>query len=41
VFESWRSGVIHKTFNGTLKATSPRKAETMVLAFLRAQSISA
>jgi DNA topoisomerase-1 len=41
VFESWRSGVIHKTFNGTLKASAPRKAETMVLAFLRGQSISA
>jgi DNA topoisomerase I len=38
VFESWRSGVIHKTFNGTLKGCAPRKAETMVLAFLRGQS---
>jgi DNA topoisomerase I len=40
VFESWRSGVIHRTFNGTLKASAPRKAETMVLAFLRGQSTS-
>jgi len=41
VFESWRSGVIHKTFNGAIKAAAPRKAETMVLAFLRGQAISA
>jgi DNA topoisomerase I len=40
VFESWRSGLIHRTFNGTLKASAPRKAETMVLAFLRGQSLS-
>jgi DNA topoisomerase I len=38
VFESWRSGVIHKTFNGAIKAAAPRKAETMVLAFLRGQA---
>ena len=38
VFESWRSGEIHKTFNGTIKATAPRRAESMVLAFLRGQA---
>jgi DNA topoisomerase-1 len=38
VFESWRSGTIHRTFNGSLKLNAPRKAETMVLAFLREQT---
>jgi len=38
VFDSWRAGDIHKTFNGSLKTSAPRKAETMVLAFLRGQS---
>jgi DNA topoisomerase-1 len=41
VFESWRAGDIHKTFNGSMKAAAPRKAETMVLAFLRGQSQAA
>src|ERR1700723_1961901 len=35
VFDSWRSGVIHKVFNGSLSLAAPRKAETLVLAFLR------
>jgi DNA topoisomerase IB len=38
VFESWRSGEIHRTFNGTVSAAAPRKAEAMVLAFLREQA---
>lgn len=35
VFESWRKGLIHEVFNGSLNLAAPRKAETMVLAFLR------
>ena len=35
VFESWRSGVIHEVFNGGLSLAAPRKAEALVLAFLR------
>jgi DNA topoisomerase I len=35
VFESWRSGLIHEVFNGSLSLAAPRKAETLVLAFLR------
>src|ERR1700733_10439487 len=35
VFDSWRSGNIHKTFNGTLICASARKAEKLVLDFLR------
>jgi DNA topoisomerase I len=35
VFDSWRSGLIHKAFNGSLSLAAPRKAETLVLAFLR------
>jgi DNA topoisomerase-1 len=35
VFEAWRSGAIHETFNGNLTLAAPRKAETLVLAFLR------
>ena len=35
VFESWRSGLIHRVFNGSLSLAAPRKAETLVLAFLR------
>src|ERR1700721_2818845 len=34
-FDSWRSGVIHKVFNGSLSLAAPRKEETLVLAFLR------
>ena len=35
VFDSWRQGVIHKVFNGSLSLAAPRKAESLVLAFLR------
>jgi DNA topoisomerase I len=35
VFESWRSGSIHDKIDGKLTAASARKAETLVLAFLR------
>ncbi len=38
VFESWRSGLIHRVFNGSLSLAAPRKAETLVLAFLRHQA---
>jgi DNA topoisomerase IB len=37
VFETWRSGIIHKSFNGNLTLAAPRRAETLVLAFLRRQ----
>ena len=35
VFEAWRSGAIHETFDGKLTLAAPRKAETLVLEFLR------
>jgi DNA topoisomerase-1 len=35
VFDSWRSGSIHSKIDGKLAAASPRKAETLVLEFLR------
>jgi DNA topoisomerase IB len=35
VFDAWRSGEIHRTFNGGLTAAGSRKAENLVLAFLR------
>jgi DNA topoisomerase IB len=35
VFDSWRSGLIHRVFDGSLNRAAPRKAETLVLAFLR------
>jgi DNA topoisomerase IB len=35
VFDSWRSGLIHRVFNGSLSLAAPRKAETLVLSFLR------
>src|SRR6202040_969045 len=35
VFDSWRSGSIHDVIDGKLGAASARKAETLVLAFLR------
>jgi DNA topoisomerase I len=35
VFDSWRSGSIHEKIDGKLSAASARKAETLVLAFLR------
>src|ERR1700678_4592877 len=40
VFDSWRSGLIHKVFNGSLSLSAPRKAETLVLAFLRHEAES-
>ena len=41
VFDSWRSGLIHKVFNGGLSLAAPRKAESLVLAFLRQEAKSA
>jgi DNA topoisomerase I len=38
VFESWRRGLIHRTFNGSLSLAAPRKTETLVLAFLRKEA---
>ena len=38
VFETWRSGRIHAAFNGGLKLSAPRKAESLVLEFLRKQA---
>jgi DNA topoisomerase I len=38
VFDSWRSGLIHRVFNGSLSLAAPRKAETLVLAFLRQEA---
>jgi DNA topoisomerase IB len=38
VFDSWRSGLIHKVFNGNLSLAAPRKAESLVLAFLRQEA---
>jgi DNA topoisomerase-1 len=35
VFDSWRSGSIHRHIDGKLATASARKAETLVLAFLR------
>jgi DNA topoisomerase I len=41
VFDSWRSGLIHKVFNGSLSLVAPRKAESLVLAFLRQEAKAA
>jgi hypothetical protein len=41
VFDSWRSGSIHETIDGKLTAASARKAETLVLAFLRQEGDAA
>jgi DNA topoisomerase-1 len=38
VFDSWRSGLIHRVFNGSLSLAAPRKAEALVLAFLRQEA---
>lgn len=38
VFDSWRSGLIHRAFNGSLSPTAPRRAETLVLDFLRRET---
>jgi DNA topoisomerase IB len=40
VFDSWRSGSIHEKIDGKLTAASARKAETLVLAFLREEGQS-
>jgi DNA topoisomerase I len=40
VFDAWRSGLIHKVFNGSLNLAAPRKAEKLVLAFLRHEAKS-
>jgi DNA topoisomerase-1 len=37
VFDSWRSGLIHKAFSGGFKMITSRRAERMVLTFLRRQ----
>jgi DNA topoisomerase I len=41
VFDSWRSGRIHEKIDGKLTVASARKAEALVLAFLRDESTSA
>jgi DNA topoisomerase IB len=38
VFDAWRSGSIHAVFNGSLTRAAPRKAETLVLEFLRQEA---
>ncbi len=38
VFDHWRAGLIHHTFMDKLRGARPRRAETMVLAFLRKQA---
>ena len=40
VFASWRSGDIHRVFNGNLSLAAPRKAETLVLSFLRREDLA-
>lgn len=40
VFYSWRAGLIHRVFNGSLSLAAPRKAESLVLAFLRQETKS-
>jgi DNA topoisomerase IB len=35
VFEAWRSGKFHSAFQGGLKISAPRKAESLVLGYLR------
>jgi DNA topoisomerase-1 len=39
VFDTWRSGDLHKTFNGSQKSLSSRKAQSLVLEFLRRHSV--
>lgn len=41
VFDSWRSGLIHRVFNGSLSLAAPRRAESLVLAFLRQEAKAA
>jgi DNA topoisomerase I len=40
VFDSWRSGSIHKSINGFLVSATARKAEKLVLDFLRTEAVS-
>jgi DNA topoisomerase I len=40
VFDSWRAGSIHKAFDGMLICATARKAENMVLEFLRQEALS-
>ena len=40
VFDAWRSGKIHASFSGNLTAPGSRKAERLVLTFLRRQGKS-
>jgi DNA topoisomerase I len=40
VFDSWRSGSIHKSINGCLVSATARKAEKLVLDFLRKEAVS-
>jgi len=35
IFDGWRSGAIHKAFGGNRAIVSTRKAESLVLDFLR------
>ena len=41
VFETWKSGSIHEHFDGALDSAGLRRAETLVLAFLRRQAKAA
>ena len=38
VFDSWRSGRIHEAIDGRLSVAPARKAETLVMGFLREES---
>jgi DNA topoisomerase IB len=38
VFDAWRDGLIHRTFNGSLSLAAPRRAEALVLEFLRTEA---
>lgn len=40
IFDTWRAGVIHKTFGGNFKLAGSRRTEAGVLAFLRRQAAS-
>jgi DNA topoisomerase-1 len=40
IFDTWRSGGIHRAFNGNLKVAGSRKTETLVLVFLRREAKS-
>lgn len=41
VFAWWRSGLIQQAFNGRLRLAASRKAESLVLEFLRGEATSA